>query len=112
MVGDDLFPSIYEMPRHVVDMTVSKQIGKRYTLKAGVSDLLNYRSRFVQDSNRDGKITGNDELISTYQKGAYYTFAVIVNVNFDARSVPHVLECAAEYQKSKPCVHPSARSTK
>ena len=80
MVGDDLFPSIYEMPRHVVDMTVSKQIGKRYTLKAGVSDLLNYRTRFVQDSNRDGKITGNDELISSHQKGAYYTFAVIVNL--------------------------------
>ena len=80
MVGDALFPSIYEMPRHVVDLTASKQIGKRYNLKLGISDLLNYRSRFIQDSNRDGKITTNDELISSFQRGAYYTFAVTVSL--------------------------------
>lgn len=76
MVGDNLFPSIYEMPRHVVDLTVSKQLGKTYNLRASVSDLLNYQSQLIQDSNRDGKITGTDETIASYRRGTYFSFTV------------------------------------
>lgn len=76
MVGDNLFPSIYEMPRHVVDLTLSKQIGKTYNLRASVSDLFNYQSRLIQDSNRDGQITHSDETIASYRRGAYYSFTI------------------------------------
>lgn len=75
MVGDGLFPTIYEMPRHVVDLSISHQIAKKVTLKTGVSDLLNYNSRFIQDSNRNGKIDSADELIFKFRRGAYYTLA-------------------------------------
>lgn len=76
MVGDNLFPSIYEMPRHVVDLTMSMNLTYRYNVRISASDLLNYQSRLVQDSNRDGKITSNDETIATYRRGTYFTFAV------------------------------------
>ncbi len=80
MVGDALFPTIYEMPRHVVDLNLSKKISKRITLRLAVNDLLNYESRFVQDSNRDGAISGNDELISTFRRGSYYSTSVIIGL--------------------------------
>lgn len=68
-VGDVLFPTIYELPRHSVDLTITKDLGKRLALKAGVRDLLNARYRFVQDSNRDGKITDVDDTIFSFQQG-------------------------------------------
>lgn len=76
MVGDNLFPSIYEMPRHVVDLTASKELGKRFTARLTISDIFNYPSRFMQDSDRDGKIGANDETISTFRRGTYLTFAI------------------------------------
>jgi TonB-dependent receptor len=76
MVGDATFPSIYEMPRHIVDLSVSHQISKKVNVKLGVNDLLNFQTKFVQDSNRDSKITSNDELISSFRRGSYYSFLV------------------------------------
>lgn len=76
MVGDNLFPSIYEMPRHIVDLTASRDLGKKLTARLTVSDIFNYPSRFIQDSNRDGKIGGSDETISTFRRGTYFTFAL------------------------------------
>ena len=76
MVGNALFPSIYEMPRHVIDLSISHQVTQKMNLKVGVNDLLNYQSSFVQDSNRDGKITENDELISSFKRGSYFSFLI------------------------------------
>ncbi len=76
MVGDATFPSIYEMPRHIIDLSVSHQVAKRVNLKLGVNDLLNFQTRFVQDSNRDSKITSGDELISRFRRGSYFSFLV------------------------------------
>lgn len=80
MVGDALFPTIYEMPRHVLDFTFSKKISQRITLRAAINDLLNYRNRFIQDSNRDGQITGNDELISTFRRGSYFSGTILLGL--------------------------------
>jgi hypothetical protein len=33
-------PDIYEMPRHVIDFTFNKKLGKHIELKLGVKDLL------------------------------------------------------------------------
>ncbi len=56
-VGDVLFPTIYELPRHSVDLTINKELSSKLGVKLGVRDLLNARYRFVQDSNRDGRVT-------------------------------------------------------
>src|SRR5690606_37480075 len=41
LVGNYLNPTVYEMPRHVIDLTVTKNIGPRLELKAGIQDILN-----------------------------------------------------------------------
>jgi TonB-dependent receptor len=80
MVGDALFPSIYEMPRHIVDLTASYPVSKKVNMRFALNDLLNYTSRFVQDSDRDGKIRSNDELIFRFRRGSYFTLTAQVNL--------------------------------
>jgi len=44
-------PDIYEMPRNVFDLTISKTIGKRIELKGGIRDLLNEKAEYMQAIN-------------------------------------------------------------
>jgi TonB-dependent receptor len=75
-VGSYANPTVYEMPRNVVDLSVTKGLGSRLELKAGIQDLLNQSFRLIQDSNRDSKITGVDESIQEYRRGSYSTVGV------------------------------------
>lgn len=73
-VGDVNFPMIYELPRNSLDISIRKTVG-RVTYKLGVQDLLNARYRFYQDSNRDNKITlDQDDPIFTYRLGQLINF--------------------------------------
>lgn len=69
-VGDVNFPSIYELPRHALDMQVAKKFG-RVEAKLNIQNLLNARYRFYQDTNVDNKIDieGRDASIVSYQIG-------------------------------------------
>jgi outer membrane cobalamin receptor len=80
MVGDALFPTIYEMPRHVLDLSLSKKISRKLSLRFAVNDVLNYRNRLIQDSNRDGVIGSKDELISEFRRGSYYSGTLIIGL--------------------------------
>ncbi len=44
-------PDIYEMPRNVIDLTVSKSIGRHLEIKGGIKDLLNEKIEYVQTIN-------------------------------------------------------------
>jgi TonB-dependent receptor len=69
-VGFEAYPDLYEMPRNVVDLTFSKGIGQRWTLKGGVQDLLNQPWRIMQDSNKDNKFESNkDFFVQKYRTG-------------------------------------------
>ncbi|MEZ4789593.1 MAG: carboxypeptidase-like regulatory domain-containing protein [Flavobacteriales bacterium] len=72
-VGTYGTPDVYEMPRNVVDIALTKGIGKRLELKVAAQDILNQRVRLVQDSNGSGAIDGQDQDILTYRRGAYFT---------------------------------------
>ena len=76
--GDnDENPTQYEMPRHQIDLTVSKQLNEKWDLKLGVQDILNQKYRISQDQNRDHKIDGNDQSISSkIRPGQYITLGV------------------------------------
>lgn len=80
-VGSEFNPDIYEMPRNVLDLTVSKGIGKRIEIKFGAQDLFNQKIWLIQDSNRDGKISDIDENIMTYKTGTYYTLGINIKLN-------------------------------
>ena len=76
IVGDKLNPTVYEMPRHLIDITVIKKLSEKFEARVGVQDLLNYRADYIQDSNQDGEITGVDESVISFRRGAYYTFGM------------------------------------
>ena len=48
--------AIYEVPRHVLDLTYIQKVGKYIELKLGIQDLINQKIQFVQDINNDGKV--------------------------------------------------------
>lgn len=80
-VGDLLFPTIYELSRHSLDLTISKRIGKRSTYKLGVQNLLDAPYRFFQDSDRNEKITGNDDPIFTFRRGQLVSLSFSYDLN-------------------------------
>jgi len=75
-VGDVLFPTIYEMPRHSLDLTASMKLRRNVTLKAGIKDVLNSQFRFVQDSNRNDKADSEDHTIFSYRRGQLFNASV------------------------------------
>lgn len=73
-IGNVDFPTVYELPRHALDLTISKNINKTMTLKLGIQDVLNSPYIFYQDTNRDRKIDkNNDDLIMRYNRGTLFT---------------------------------------
>ena len=78
-VGTFGTPDIYEMPRNVVDVTLTKGLGKRFEVKLSAQDILNQRVLLVQDSDGDRRIGRKDEQIMSFRRGAYFT------VGFTAR---------------------------
>ncbi len=75
-VGNNTFATIYEMPRHSIDLTIQKKLSKHWEGRLGVQDLLNYKTRFMQDSNNDGKITSIDEPFMVTRRGTYINLGV------------------------------------
>ncbi len=75
-IGDVVYPTQYEMPRHLVDLAASKKFGK-LEVKVGISDLLNSPYRIIQDSgSRNGTITDTDETIIQYRRGTSVSVGV------------------------------------
>jgi outer membrane receptor protein involved in Fe transport len=75
-VGDSQTPSIYELPRHVVDVSLTKNFNNRLQLKAGVSDLFNQKFRFKEDTDLSGKIESSDLPIYLFNRGVYSTITL------------------------------------
>ncbi|MBP7168263.1 MAG: TonB-dependent receptor [Bacteroidia bacterium] len=78
VVGTQGTPDVYELPRNVFDFSITKGIGKNIEIKAGVQDILNQAVVLRQDSNEDGHINNNDELLFKYNRGSYYTLGFTV----------------------------------
>lgn len=72
-VGTFGTPDIYEMPRNVVDITLTKGLGERFEVKLSAQDVLNQRTRLIQDSNEDGSLTGVDEEVMSFRRGSYFS---------------------------------------
>lgn len=81
VAGNANNPEIYELPRHQVDLTVSKVFRDRTTLKVGIQDLLNYQYRFFQDSNFDRRIdTSIDDPMYLWRRGTLYTASLTYRI--------------------------------
>ncbi len=81
LVGNIEDPTTYEMPRHVLDMNISKTFKQKYEVRLGIQDILNAPFRFAQDFNGDRKIgsdvssrtAGADQNYINYKRGQYIT---------------------------------------
>jgi hypothetical protein len=80
-VGDVNFPTIFEMPRNSVDLTMSVKTSKQATLKVSVQDLLNAPFRFYQDSDRNEKANlPGDDVIFRFRRGQLIGFSYSVEL--------------------------------
>src|SRR5690606_21058574 len=79
-VGDVLFPTIYELPRNSLDLSVTKALGENYLLKLGVQDLLNAEYRFFEDSNRNFKVDSQDNSNIAFKRGQIINLSVTYNI--------------------------------
>lgn len=77
LIGDENFPNVYEMPRNILDLTIQKGLTKRLEGRIAIQDILNAKVQQIQDSDRDGKITGKDENIASFRRGQYVTAGLI-----------------------------------
>lgn len=78
-VGNNIFPTVYEMPRHAMDITFIKEVNKKMSIKFGISDVLNFKHQLWQDTNGDGKINyqGNtDHQLLQYRRGQMFNLGV------------------------------------
>lgn len=80
-VGNMENPTVYEMPRNVVDLNISKKFRSNLEIRLGIQDILNQPVRFAQDFNRNGKIgkditsqsANADQDIRRFKRGSYFT---------------------------------------
>ena len=73
-VGNETYHTVYLMPRNVVDLTFSKALGQRFTLKGGISDILNQPMLFLQDGNNNSKLERKtDNVVQKYKPGQVFS---------------------------------------
>ena len=86
VVGSQGIPDIYEMPRNIIDFTISKifnlskattKIRQQLEIRFGLQDLLNQPILMVQDINGNNRVERHkDWNFSSFQRGRYVTFGI------------------------------------
>jgi outer membrane receptor protein involved in Fe transport len=83
VVGLDT-PDVYEMPRNVIDLMITKNIGEHIQLKGGIQDILNQKvveKQFVEYTNLDGATVNREQSTLEYNPGSIISLGVVVNFN-------------------------------
>ena len=69
--------SVFDLPRHVIDLAVTKGLGSHLDLRLGVQDLLNQYVRQYYDFNRDGAVSSSETgAFGRYHRGQYSTIGL------------------------------------
>ena len=77
------YPSVWEMPRNVLDLTVSKNFGENLQIKAGIADILNQPFYLIQDGNKDNNLEKKgDQQIAKWKPGSLYSFGVTYKIPY------------------------------
>jgi hypothetical protein len=82
-------PNIYELPRNVLDLAVSKKISEKFEIKAGIKDIFNEQVSLIQPINTTvdmSEINGGgpneiksfkrDQVTKSYQPGRCISFGI------------------------------------
>ncbi|TVQ77449.1 MAG: TonB-dependent receptor [Flavobacteriales bacterium] len=81
LVGDDNFPTIYELPRHALDLSISRRLGEVVEMKFGIQNILDYAFRFYQDSDRNEKINDLDHEVFRHRVGSLTSLSFTIRLN-------------------------------
>jgi hypothetical protein len=76
--GQVVIPDIYEMPRHVIDFSFNKKVGKKLELKFGIKDLLaqNFQTQQTYDYVKDGVAQSATLINKSYNPGRTWSLGV------------------------------------
>ncbi len=81
-VGNDLDPDVYEMPRNILDLSITKGIGQNLKIRFSINDILNQPILFIQDGNGNGKLERDADVhFMNFRRGSYYTLGVTYRLN-------------------------------
>jgi len=82
-IGDLENPHIWELPRNSLDFTIIKQLGKYLQLKAGVRDILNNKTNWVQyfDFEKGGESVERKLDYYSFRPGTVYSLGVSFVLN-------------------------------
>jgi len=83
VVGLDT-PDVYEMPRNVLDLTITKDVGENVQIKAGIQDILNQEvveKQYVKYTDNNGAAVNREQSTLEYNPGSLYSLGVVVNFN-------------------------------
>lgn len=81
-INNDI-PDAYEMPRDVIDLSISQKIGKRVEVKAALRDLLNGKvvfRQFPKFYDENGMLQEREQTTKKYKPGSTVTLSVSVNL--------------------------------
>lgn len=77
IVGIPGIPEVYEMPRNVIDLSLTKQLNNGLSVRFGIQDILNQSFYLLQDANNDMKLSKeNDQVMQQFKRGSYFTFGI------------------------------------
>jgi len=77
-------PDVYEMPRNVIDLMITKNIGEHVQLKGGIQDILNQKAvekQYIEYKNTEGAAIKREQSTLEFNPGSIITLGVTVNFN-------------------------------
>jgi len=77
-------PDVYEMPRHVFDLMITKNVGKHLQIKGGIQDILNQKvveKQFVEYTNIAGENLKREQSTLEYNPGSLISLGVVINLD-------------------------------
>lgn len=73
IVGTDHYQDVYILSRHVVDLTFTKRLSEKFSLKGGIVDILNQPFRYRNRGNLGGNLT---QVIQDYKPGQVFSIGI------------------------------------
>lgn len=74
LVGTDTYHDVYIKPRNVIDLTFTKRLNERFSVKGGVTDILNQSIPYYNSAVQGGPLDTN---IQSYKPGQVFSLGVI-----------------------------------
>ncbi|MBO0356946.1 outer membrane beta-barrel protein [Hymenobacter sp. BT186] len=78
-VGNVDNPTLFEVPRNVLDLVLTKRLAKHWELRAAWQDIFNQPVQLVQDLDRNNKYSNNDGAYRSFRRGSSTTLGLNFN---------------------------------